>query len=476
MKTTKKPSLVTNGSASSTNEEEEDTDSMDEDAPALSPESSTETEINETASMNSSSANEVVVSNSSQPLAQNVSDQAGSGSRTTKKTTVIHATSFSSSTPTIVFGVCSGLAAVALGAWIIRSCVITKRKRARDEETTSGKYTRADTPGSAGNETAESFFQEYLANDVRNDKSMNALRISQKSVMLNKQIARGGYGVIYKGVYQGKDVAVKQMLPGTWQDDRALGSFMDEIRLCATLDHPKIVSFIGIAYSSLRDLSVVIEFMPGGDLHVLLQKQQELPRSTQDWSQPWTSAHIKSKASIGRDVAEAVAYLHSRETPIIHRDLKARNVLLDLEGNAKLSDFGISRELTIDETMTSEVGTAAWIAPEVLRGARYSEKADIYSLGVLLVELDRCQHPYAGEPVLQQQGGGRSVKPSTMSHIAQKNTQIAVLVSTGKLRPSVSGDCPEQVASLVARCLNFDPEDRPTAAEVAKALNEATHS
>lgn len=334
--------------------------------------------------------------------------------------------------------------------------------------------------------------QQYLANDVRNDRDLIPFRIDQKDIALSKQIARGGFGVIYRGSYQGREVAIKQMLPDRWRDQHLMASFMDEIRLCSMLEHPKIVAFIGLAWRSLQDLSVIIEYMGAGDLLSMLQKYRHdssdtgmasaLPRS--EWSEQWTPRQLPCKTAIAKDVAEAVVYLHSFTSPILHRDLKARNVLLDLKGTAKLSHFGISREMAFDETMTSEVGTAAWIAPEVLRGERYSEKADIYSFGVLLVEMDRGSHPYEDEPLLRDKSDGiedwkRAKERTThesMSEMAHKNTRIAVLVSTGQLRPQVTSNCPPVVASLAARCLNYDPSDRPTAMEIFYGLRQFCRS
>ncbi|TMW55082.1 hypothetical protein Poli38472_013844 [Pythium oligandrum] len=142
---------------------------------------------------------------------------------------------------------------------------------------------------------------------------------------------------------------------------------MDEIRMCVKLDHPKIVEFVGISWSSLMDIAVVIEFMAGGDLATALQTQDSA--NPQHWFE--SSAMLKSKTFLALDMIEALVYLHSFASPIIHRDLKSRNVLLTADGEAKLS---ISRELSLDETMTGEVGTVAWIAPEVLQGERYSER------------------------------------------------------------------------------------------------------
>lgn len=242
----------------------------------------------------------------------------------------------------------------------------------------------------------------HLDNDIRTDQEMRHFRLMHEEVIRGKLIAKGGYGAVYKATFRDKEVVTKQLLPERARDPRMLNDFMDEIRTCSSLDHPKIVTFIGFTFSSLMDLSAVFEYMPNGDLATLMQKQ--LKRETRDpsvrSSYGWFRSNkterggLKCKSLLALDIAEALVYLHSFESPMIHRDLKPNNVLLSERWEAKLTDFGVSRELTEDQTMTAEIGTISWIAPEVLRGERYSEKADVYSFGVILTELDTCRRPY----------------------------------------------------------------------------------
>ncbi|ETK84716.1 TKL protein kinase [Phytophthora nicotianae] len=304
-----------------------------------------------------------------------------------------------------------------------------------------------------------------LDNDIRTDQEMRGFRLMHEEVVRGKLIAKGGYGAVYKATFRDKTVVTKQLLPERARDPRMLNDFMDEIRTCASLDHPKIVRFIGFTFTSLVDLSAVFEYMPNGDLATLLQKQ--LKRETRDpsardsygWFRSMKSNRggLKCKSLVALDIAEALVYLHSFESPMIHRDLKPNNVLMSEKWEAKLTDFGVSKELTEDQTMTAEIGTISWIAPEVLRGERYSEKADVYSFGVIMTELDTCRRPYSeGVPTDSNRGG----------NIKHTNARIAVLVSAGKLRPSLSPDCPNSVRDLVAKCLDADPRNRPSALQL----------
>ncbi|CAH0490172.1 unnamed protein product [Peronospora farinosa] len=305
----------------------------------------------------------------------------------------------------------------------------------------------------------------HLNIDIRTDRSMRHFRLMNEEVERGGLIAKGGYGAVYKAYFRGKAVVMKELLPERARDPRMLNDFMDEIRTCSSLDHPKIVTFIGFAFTSLMDLSAVFEYMPNGDLATLLQKQ--LKHETRDPSArksygwfPNTQAKSngrKCKSLIALDVAEALVYLHSFESPMIHRDLKPNNILLSETWEAKLTDFGVSRELREDQTMTAEIGTISWIAPEVLRGERYSEKADVYSFGVIMTELDTCRRPYSeGVPNADDRGGSTK----------HTNARIAVLVSAGSIRPSISPDCPKSVRNLVNKCLDGNPINRPSALQL----------
>ncbi|KAG2520915.1 hypothetical protein JM16_006530, partial [Phytophthora kernoviae] len=180
--------------------------------------------------------------------------------------------------------------------------------------------------------------------------------------------------------------------------------FLMEAKMTATMEHPHIVSFVGVAWESLSDLCVVLEFMEGGELRTLLDGFV-------------VSNHPmgfdRQKASIALQVCHALTYLHSLKPPVIHRDLKSRNVLLNSDMVAKLSDFGISRE-RLDRTMTAGVGTSLWMAPEVMLGERYDDKADMFSFGVVLSELDVHTFPYAHVKKEMLDSNGREMADSML--------------------------------------------------------------
>ncbi|EGZ14020.1 hypothetical protein PHYSODRAFT_335699 [Phytophthora sojae] len=386
------------------------------------------------------------------------------------------------------------LAMICLGAMM--ACVLggavfiiyRRRQKARDEELKEAENLEFD-PDASSSSKATKYIPGYLSgmsstgrtnsvpeglmsastanfvmNDIRTDDEIQQCRLLQEEVVRGKLLAKGGYGAVYMATFQNEKVVTKQLLPERARDKRYLAGFMEEVRICSTLDHPKIVRFIGVTWSTMLDISMVMEYMPRGDLSTMLQKQlqretrDEFARDGYSWFHSVGEGdNMKCKSLIALDVAEALVYLHSFESPIIHRDLKPKNVLLSEKWEAKLTDFGISRELDEDQTMTAEIGTVSWIAPEVLKGEHYSEKADVYSFGVILTELDTCRRPYSlGIPGESNRGGNNKTS----------NTRIAVLVSAGSLRPEVHTDCPRSVRNLVDKCLAFDPEDRPSALQI----------
>ncbi|ETN15611.1 TKL protein kinase [Phytophthora nicotianae INRA-310] len=217
------------------------------------------------------------------------------------------------------------------------------------------------------------------------DDVITTARIPKDKILMDNLISQGGYGEVYKGTFNGLSVAVKRMLPAHRKSVAHVNNFLAEVKLMASLDHSRIVQFVGVAWDALSDVCAVIEFMDGGDLRGLLTSYHNHHHPV---------GFDCDKVKIALHVAHALTYLHSLSPVVIHRDLKSRNILLTSDLDAKLTDFGVSRE-RVDHTMTAGVGTSLWMAPEVLMGERYDDKADIFSFGVVLSELDLQVLPYS---------------------------------------------------------------------------------
>ncbi|KUF82039.1 hypothetical protein AM587_10005232 [Phytophthora nicotianae] len=282
-----------------------------------------------------------------------------------------------------------------------------------------------------------------------NDPVLVTWRIDYDSVTLVKKIAQGAFGEVWVGHYRNDRVAVKRLI----QDQVSLATseaFLREIKLMAWLEHPKIVQFVGVAWTKLVDMLAVIEYMDGGDLRTLLDKKS--PKKL-----PWQEGGLKLQYA--RDTIDAVVYLHSLSVVIIHRDLKSRNILLDSKKGVKLGDFGVSATKR-QHDMTAGVGTARWLAPEIARGEdKYTEAVDVYSFGIILSELDTHQLPF---------GDAKTSAGAPLNDMA-----ILQGVSSGTLQVTLSPTCPSNLEALARSCMNLDPAQRPTAAQVAYELRKS---
>lgn len=144
------------------------------------------------------------------------------------------------------------------------------------------------------------------------------------------------------------------------------------------LRHPNIVLFLGACIKP-PNLGLVLEFCNKGSLWSVLQNHE-------------ISLTWEDRKKIALDTAKGVYYLHSFNPPILHRDLKSLNLLLDDSFRTKLIDFGWTRKLDI--IMTGKIGTYQWMAPEVISGLNYTEKADVFSFGIILWEIASREPPY----------------------------------------------------------------------------------
>eukprot|EP00644_Phytophthora_capsici_P009404 jgi/Phyca11/107484/e_gw1.13.409.1 len=268
-------------------------------------------------------------------------------------------------------------------------------------------------------------------------------RIAYDGLVFQSELSKGAAGEVWICQYGGQQVAVKKLLHTRDQKAEDVQAFAEEIDLTASLIHPHIVKFIGVAWNSLSNLAMVLEYVPGGNLKDYLHNNSDLL----SWA--------RDKIHMALAIAEALEYLHLQTPAIIHRDLKSNNILLTENLDPKLIDFGVSRG-KLDVTMTAGVGTPYWTAPEVLEGNRYTEKADIYSFGVVLSELDTGRIPYFDA----LEDDGTKLMPF----------QILQEVMSGTLRPSFTEDCPLRIQRIGAACLALDPEQRPTARELIQWL------
>ncbi|OQR80635.1 protein kinase [Achlya hypogyna] len=270
------------------------------------------------------------------------------------------------------------------------------------------------------------------------------LELADLHITSNKPLASGAYGEVWLGAYGGQQVAVKRMKK---REARAVQSFIDEIVLMSQMDSDYIVKFVGASWTRPIEIECVVEYMDLGDLRSFLVAH---PPSVFTWEQKYHC--IVS-------IVRGLVYLHTFKPPIIHRDLKSRNVLLDSVKGTKLTDFGASRVAEEDDLMTNGIGTYQWMAPEVIAGTSYGAAADIYSFGIILSEFCTHQVPYAD---LRHPESGRPLQ----QHYVQSEVRL------GRLHPTFAGEgVPSWVADIGMKCLTLNEEDRPTALQLSVMLN-----
>uniref|UniRef100_A0AAV1UXH0 Protein kinase domain-containing protein n=1 Tax=Peronospora matthiolae TaxID=2874970 RepID=A0AAV1UXH0_9STRA len=276
------------------------------------------------------------------------------------------------------------------------------------------------------------------------DPTLGRSRIPYASLYFTRVLSKGAFGEVWLAQLENRQVAVKRILNEKKNDEREIECFGAEIKLMASFSHPKIVEFVGVSWSSMQDVCAVTEYMSKGDLYGFLKRRQ----GQLNWRD--------HKIYLAEDVADALGYLHGLSPKVIHRDLKSKNILLDDSFRAKLSDFGISRERSVEDTMTAGVGTIYWTAPEVLMGKKYTEKADIFSFGIVMSELDMHAVPYSDK----RDNAGKKLQ----------GMKIVQMVIRRNLRPTFSPECPPLVKELVDRCLDSDPDVRPGAMELLRII------
>ncbi|KAL5725068.1 Cell division control protein 2 [Ranunculus cassubicifolius] len=190
------------------------------------------------------------------------------------------------------------------------------------------------------------------------------------------KLGQGGFGIVYKGVLgDGREIAVKRLFVNNRQ--RA-GDFYNEVNLISSVEHKNLVRLLGCSISGAESL-LVYEFLPNMSLDRFLFDPER--GKTLNWFK---------RLKIITGTAEGLAYLHENKTVrIIHRDIKASNILLDSKLQPKIADFGLARTFQEDKSHISTViaGTLGYMAPEYLAHGQLTEKADIYSFGVLVLEI-----------------------------------------------------------------------------------------
>lgn len=280
---------------------------------------------------------------------------------------------------------------------------------------------------------------------ARNMTSMEWL-ISPSDLEIVSPLGAGAHGEVFRGrlISTGDNVAVKRI---QCKDEKARRTFIQEVSLLARFRHENILMFKGAVLPSWGKESTALSVDP--DICSILSElctETLFDRMNRDGPLSW-----KLRLRWAHDIAKAMTYLHTRNPPVVHRDLKSNNILLDDNDTVKLCDFGIARLLPHTFIATKNIsGSPSWMAPEVLRGDDFDVRADVYAFGVIMWELITRSLPWPDKNMAQLVG--------------------LVGFSGARLEIPVNTDAPPALVALTKRCFE-NADSRPTFREIRDVLD-----
>ncbi|KAK1355639.1 putative wall-associated receptor kinase-like protein 16 [Heracleum sosnowskyi] len=275
------------------------------------------------------------------------------------------------------------------------------------------------------------------------------LKKATNNFATDRIVGQGGYGIVYKGILPDQRiVAVKR---SKVLDTSQIDQFINEVVILARVNHRNVVKLLGCCLECEVPL-LVYEFISNGTLHHHVHSI--------DGGLSWLS--LDNRLRVAAESCGALAYLHSAASmPIMHRDVKLANILLDDNCVAKISDFGASRLVPMDQTkvVTLVQGTLGYLDPEYFHTGELTEKSDVYSFGVVLAELLTGRKPICVENSLEEKN------LATYFITSLKENRLFQVLDRRVVREGAM-DQLEKAAQLVKRCLNLNGEERPTMKEV----------
>ncbi|GFZ18971.1 protein kinase superfamily protein [Actinidia rufa] len=257
---------------------------------------------------------------------------------------------------------------------------------------TNSSFLRPQNSGQlAGSASGSNFMYSPEAGGVGNSRSWftyEELADATHGFSADKILGEGGFGCVYKGyLVDGREVAVKQLKIGGGQGER---EFRAEVEIISRVHHRHLVTLVGYCISDHQRL-LVYEYIPNNTLHYHLHGEG---RPVMEWA---------TRVRVAAGAARGIAYLHEDCHPrIIHRDIKSSNILLDNNFEARVADFGLAKLAgdTNTHVTTRVMGTFGYMAPEYASSGKLTEKSDVFSFGVVLLELITGRKPVDGSQPL----------------------------------------------------------------------------
>lgn len=288
--------------------------------------------------------------------------------------------------------------------------------------------------------------------------SLGAIKVATADFSDDNKLGQGGFGIVYKGkLPDGQEVAVKRLSRNSGQGDV---QFKNEILILAKLQHRNLVRLLGFCLEG-EEMILIYEFMTNKSLDIFLLDPEQ--RAFLPW---------ETRYKVINGIARGLQYLHEdSRLRIIHRDLKAGNVLLDGEFNPKIADFGMARLFEMDQTrlVTNKiVGTYGYMPPEYVQHGRVSVKLDVFSFGVLVLEI-----------VSGQMISSFTIEENSENLLSFAWTNWKEGTPWNMVDPALPAASKTEILRCIhigLLCIQHNPADRPTMSSIALMLSSSSMS
>eukprot|EP00339_Tiarina_fusa_P013191 CAMPEP_0117025562 /NCGR_PEP_ID=MMETSP0472-20121206/18872_1 /TAXON_ID=693140 ORGANISM="Tiarina fusus, Strain LIS" /NCGR_SAMPLE_ID=MMETSP0472 /ASSEMBLY_ACC=CAM_ASM_000603 /LENGTH=707 /DNA_ID=CAMNT_0004732315 /DNA_START=172 /DNA_END=2295 /DNA_ORIENTATION=+ len=285
------------------------------------------------------------------------------------------------------------------------------------------------------------------------------LNLQWRQLQNVEYLTDGGNSWIHTAVFNGRPVVVKTLKPECQDVALAINEIEGELDVHSRLNHPNIVSLLGAGLTSKGVRFVVLERLDGGTLTQMLGYDTRIrDRRRRFWRKKQFS--YLDVLRCARAIASAMQYCHDAAIPgsmVLHRDLKPDNIGFTLNGTVKILDFGLAKLLENADpksnevyAMSGETGSLRYMAPEVADALPYNNRADVYSFGVILWELNAGKKPFAG---------------------LNRELFYERVVHSGE-RPPLNKKWPQELCKLITDCWSPEIENRPAFAEIVESIDE----
>ncbi|TXG53785.1 hypothetical protein EZV62_019041 [Acer yangbiense] len=279
----------------------------------------------------------------------------------------------------------------------------------------------------------------------------------------SRLVGKGSHGSVYKGIFpqQNDDLLLLAVKRASFNVDN-INKLQNEIRVLSSLrnhhhDHqnPHVVNFLGTSHDSgfKENKLLVMEFMPNGSLHDLLHVSSAAPPP------PW-----KKRVEIAVQISRAVKFIHESNPSVIHRDIKSTNILFDSDWNPRLADFGLAVSQPDSLSQIQPAGTIGYLDPSYTSPAKLSTKNDVFSFGVVLLEIISCRK------AIDVSRAPSSIVDWAMPLI--KEDRIVELCDERVALPPHMEVAVGHILRVAARCVSEEEENRPEMAEIVLMIDK----